>query len=340
MNNKVTTVSIKDLFKSLNAKTFPRKLIIMKDKVSASIDLVTSCVEILNDLVYQNRLAEFDITGGGDNGTNVGIVDCTTLSIVGIEVKTVTRVMPYPSYQNFFSMYEKVFYNQPAILNAVRRQDDFINFLMSKEVYNQIDRKFNSKDIDMFFTGDKLFLGESFRNVPRVVIEYLPYFKIAPSSETVYTDNNTVSGVLKFEKSIPNFPIKNQSMTIELANGVRLTDPKGTGDFTPSGAITAKLNYCTGELIVMFGQVKYSGQINLTYTDQVYQWQFLDKEYKFVKNMVEGLALIREGRAQNELKVMDMETNASDLQDEGKALLEAEIANFKGMRIVKGGKKF
>jgi hypothetical protein len=70
------------------------------------------------------------------------------------------------------------------------------------------------------------------------------------------------------------------------------------------------------------------------------KWELYDLEESFLTNYLEGLASYREGRAQNELKIAGVDSNASDLISDGKDLMEKTEKFWRTTSFSRMGKRF
>lgn len=70
------------------------------------------------------------------------------------------------------------------------------------------------------------------------------------------------------------------------------------------------------------------------------EWELYNNEENFVSNYLEALVSYREGRSQSEMKVLDMNSNADDLKNDGLQNMEKLEAAFKKTAYARIGKRF
>ena len=240
------TYTLQHFKDNVTNKFFPRRLIISRN-IDAFNQAVYDTLKILNKLLFQIRYYEFYISGD--------YIDLSTVDIDGIEVDKIMNVIPASDYYTLFENF-RLFLGRPFFsFNILRRQDDFIDFILSTEFHKQVMNRYKNYSLNYQKFGDKLLLGENFASsgIGKVTILFLPKLKV---------DTETT------------------------------------------------------------------------------EWELYDLEEEFVCKYLEGLVAYREGRAQGEMKVMDMDTNADDLKEDGTKIMEDSYEEFRKMGFTRIGKKF
>jgi len=223
---------------------FPRQLIIAKND-KAFTNVVKTALKDLNELIYQPRIHEFEITSS--------VIDTTTMNIPGIDIGSITQIIPASDYYEIFENYRWLLGRTYYSFNILRNQDDFVDYILSFELHKQLMKRFRNYGIDYFHAGDKILLGRSFDEVTRASIFFLPSLKL--------DDTET-------------------------------------------------------------------------------EWELYDIEEKFVSEYLEALVSMREGRAQSEMKIMSLDTNAETLFSDGKERAKEVLEKFRKLGFCRVGKKF
>ena len=156
-------------------RAFPRQLILSRN-TSAFNRVVRDALKELNKLLFQVRYFEFPISGNK--------VDLSTLDVKGIEVDEVSNVIPATDYYTLFENY-KILIGRPFFtFNILRRQDDFIDFILSTEFHKQMMNRYRNFSLNYEKFGNTLLLGENFETagIGKVLVEFLPRIKIDNST--------------------------------------------------------------------------------------------------------------------------------------------------------------
>jgi len=231
-----------ELKETIVNRFFPRKLILSRSE-EAFDSAVETAMRKLNDLVYLTRVYEFNISGV--------VMDMTQMDIPGIAVDKVMHIVPANDYYEIFSNFRLLLGNTFFKFNMLRNQDDFVEYLLSLEIHKQLTNRYRNYNINYYSDGDKIIAGESFQNVRKCAVFFLPRFDIKAKA-----------------------------------------------------------------------------------------WELYDTEEKFLSEYLEAVVLYREGRAQSELKITGVDSNADDMKNDGKEMMEKMEENYRRTSFARIGKRF
>lgn len=100
----------------------------------------------------------------------------------GTKVGKVLNIFNCSEDVSFFNAWRVRFATNPNFLiNLIRYNQDFLDFIFSFTVYNQLRQRFSNKNVDwdVVRIGEgvyKIILGKTFMNVNKIMISFLPYF--------------------------------------------------------------------------------------------------------------------------------------------------------------------
>jgi hypothetical protein len=331
VSDRLVVKTYSDIAQAMRNRFFPRRLIQDRNRMFGLLQPVQDTLLQLNKISYKPRFVEMPVAGN--------FIDVSNLGIPGIQVKKVLDINPKSQFNTIFGLYERMMFGQPIFFNLIRQQDNFIDYVFSREVYRQIEQKYQNKNYNWEFTGDKIILGEHLIGVTSsAVIIFIPYFSEGPNgevpiaSEAVGSSNGTNIGYTFFLKS-PFIQPTSLSMTV---GTVTITDD-GNSNLLGTG-VTGTINYSTGELVIKFATAPAAGPFVANYTQLDYSWEFTGKELSFFLEYLEVLVSFREGRAQGEMKIAEVVGNADDLSSGLEEKLAGIIEKYKP--FVRLGRKF
>jgi hypothetical protein len=166
-----------DLKQNMINKFFPRTLIIANNDYAFNTAIDDTLLK-LNDLKYLVRVYEFNVV------TNV--MDLTTMDISGIEVDKVMQIVPASDYFEVFSNFRLLLGNTFFKFNMLRNQDDFLEYILSIEIHKQLTNRYRNYNINYFKAEGKIICGESFSNVGKCSVFFLPLFKLDSDEWELY----------------------------------------------------------------------------------------------------------------------------------------------------------
>lgn len=163
---KFTLDELKD---QIEKKFFPRTLIISKD-TDVFDNIIFDGLDKLNELTYKYRVYEFNISGN--------IVDLTQFPTdLGISIRKILKIISAKEYSNFFTLYRSILSEPYFSFNLLRDQNDFIDYILSEELYKQLNKKFQNRDLGYFLYGNKIILDQNFRGITKCTIFFYPKFE-------------------------------------------------------------------------------------------------------------------------------------------------------------------
>ena len=175
------------LEKDLNFRLFPRKSIKLKAEGGFSLLLKIGIEKYLNIHSHSIRTIMSQISNSNGGGNHINLDDIDIGVDNNVSIRKVTGVLSSTYYQSeeFLSLWMRSNYmgqSTEFMGNMFRYNEQFKQFILAKEVYNQIKRKYFNKNTDWAVIGEKLILGKTFNSVREVMIFYLPTFDYEGSS--------------------------------------------------------------------------------------------------------------------------------------------------------------
>lgn len=104
--------------------------------------------------------------------------------------------------------------------------------------------------------------------------------------------------------------------------------------------------FLSGNKIILGGNFTEIGRClvfflpKIKYDIDTIEWELYDSEEQFICDYLEGLVSYKEGRAQSEMNIMELNTNADTLLSEGKEKMEEVKAEYRRRGFTRIGKKF
>ena len=166
---ELKTHNYQDIVNDVMTRFYPRDLILDEPQI---LNCFQQALMKLDDYCYNPRYYELAISGNK-------YVDTTTVAIDGVTVKKVIKVYSTTWLDTIFTVYSQIIGQTPFHYNLVRNQDTFIEFTLTQQVMNQINKKYRNKDTGFMLMPDgKLLLDPSaFNYDTTVMIAFYPHFK-------------------------------------------------------------------------------------------------------------------------------------------------------------------
>lgn len=331
--DRLVIKTFKEIAQVMRNRRFPRRLIQDRNREIGLLQAVLDAMIHVNTISYKPRFYELPCAGNH--------LDLTQIKIPGIRVKRVLDLIPISEQSSVFSLYERMMYGQPIFFNLIRNQDNFIDYVFSREVYRQIQEKYQNKSHNWEHAGDKVILGQHWIGSTKATIVFIPYFDEAPNGELAISaePRGFTDGIRKTYTGFLKEPfIKPGSVVIHIGSDV-FTDDGETLLVGPQGT-QATINYGTGEFVITYGVAPLTLQaIIADYINLDYSWEFSQKEWSFFSEVLEAIVGFREGRAQGEMKFAEVEGNTGDLMAEEQKINEI-VEKFTKKAYIRQGRKF
>jgi len=229
-----------DIRQELRNLIYPRESFIIEDNFAYKSLFNQVLDGILNAMVFSNRYIEmFKNNRNIDLELNEALVSsvytgCRIGKILNIYCSTVTT--------DFFNAWRVRFASNPNFLtNLLRYNQDFREFVLSYTVYNQIRQRFSNTNIDwnVIKIGKdiyKIILGNSFNNIDKVMVVFLPYFIKYDDEISIYDENENIIKVKSdrwfFSNKEYSFLIRYLLGNILYKEGLALSEIDITGSST------------------------------------------------------------------------------------------------------------
>ena len=164
-------------YQAMRDRFYPRDLI-NADNLRISLK---DSIRKLNDYVYLQRFYELPASGGGASM----YLDLNQVQIEGVMPKKVTEVYSSSQIDNIYNIYTQVLGQTPFFYNIVRNQDTFIEFILTKQVQEQLNRNYKNKATGfMQISPDRVLLDpRAYSDTATCVIMFYPYFDIDNGTE-------------------------------------------------------------------------------------------------------------------------------------------------------------
>lgn len=176
MSDTLKTYTQSSIIQDIKDRFFPRKLILTDDHLANAL---YRTLDKLETFCYNPRYYELPKTNN--------YLDLSQVEVAGTEVKKVIRLYPASQLQSIFNVYTQLMGNTPFYFNIIRNQDLFIEFMLTKQVNDQMNRKFKNKQTGFFQVDDKLYFDQTaFNDTESMVIEFYPGFKRNRNSWELY----------------------------------------------------------------------------------------------------------------------------------------------------------
>ena len=165
-----------DIVNDVTTRFYPRDLIMDEPQIQNCFDQALSR---LDDYCFYPRYYQLPIKGNMYADTNDIVID-------GIVVKKVIKVYSTHQTDTIFTMYSQLIGQTPFYYNVTRNQDTFIEFMLTSQVNNMINKRFRNKDTGFMFnpkTGHVLLDSTAYNLDTTVLLEFYPSFAKVKDSQ-------------------------------------------------------------------------------------------------------------------------------------------------------------
>jgi len=162
----------------LKNRFFPRQLIVLKNPEGFNSIFNQVFNDYLNSYKFEPRAIELPI-----NGREIDLDNAMISTIYsGVKVGSIITLHQATATADFFNAWRVQFAGNPNFLvNVVRYNQDFKDFIVTHELYKQMQRKLFNKNTDWqaVRVGNhfKIIVGTSYAQFDRATIFFYPYFE-------------------------------------------------------------------------------------------------------------------------------------------------------------------
>ncbi len=331
-NDRLTIRTYKDIANGVRSRFFPRRLITDRNRMEGILRPVFDTLLQLNKITYKPRFFELSLQGNH--------MDLTQITIPGIRVKRVLDITPMSTEGSIFSLYERMMYGQPIFFNLIRNQDNFTDYIFSREVYRQIEQRYQNQNYNFEQVGDKVIMGQHWiGTTTKGIVIFIPYYDETPGTDVVVTSESV--GTTNGNATTFQFYLKQPFIkpgTVNIVIGATTITDDGESNLS-GGNFTGTVNYSNGEVILTAAVAPAAAAVVASYTQLNYTWEFSGKEYSFFIEYLDALVSFREGRAQSELMIADVQAN-TDVLTQAEDKLENIVKKYMDTSFSRVGRKF
>lgn len=159
---------------------YPRESFILEDN-NAFDGVFKYCLDwVLNTNIYEVRAIELFKSGKVvDLEFNEALVSSV---YSGCKISKIVNIFPATVSTDFFNVWRVRFASNPNFLvNLTRYNQDFREFVFSYSLFNQLRSRYSNTNVDYNVVRKgrdvyKIILGNSFNNIDRVWVVFLPHF--------------------------------------------------------------------------------------------------------------------------------------------------------------------